>query len=382
IALSADERMIQETVRQIVEKELAPIADDLDRKEEFADSVFQTLGKNGILGIVIPEEYGGSGASLLSGVLAIEELARRCGGTALSFGAHAFIGAYNIYKACNEEQKKKYLPALCSGEKYGAFALTEPGSGSDSMGMQTRATKKGDRYVLNGSKTFITNGSVADTFLVFARTGEAGPRGVSAFIVERGWKGFSNGKPMEKMGMRASPTTELFFEDCEVPQENLVGVENEGYRIAFAGLDMERTLFAGLPIGLIQGVLDICLKYTVERLQFGKPLASFQMVQDMVARMGMDLFVSRLMAYNAARKLEQGQKVTLHASFTKLFASEASVRSTLDGIQLLGGYGYVREYGVERLMRDSKLVEIGGGTSQIQKLIIAREMYAQAGFKM
>ncbi len=382
ISLTDEERSIQELVRSISDRDLAPIADDLDRHEKFASGVFKTLGDSGLLGIVIPEEYGGAGGSYLSAVLVMEELARNCGGTALSFGAHAFIGAHNIYKFSNPDQRKKYLPDLCSGKKLAAFCLTEPGYGSDAMGLQARAEKKGSSYILNGSKTFITNGSVADTFLVFVRTGGPGVKGISAFIVERGMPGFVSGKPMEKMGMRASPTTELFFEDCEIPADNLLGQEGQGGYYALQGLDMERTLFSGLPIGLIQGALDIALKYSTERKQFGVPLAAHQMVQSMIADISMNLYISRSLAYSAARKLQNNEKLTLNASYSKLFASEASVKSTLDAIQVLGGYGYMREYKVERLMRDAKLVEIGGGTSQIQKLIIAREVYKQSGYEI
>ncbi len=383
LPLTDEEKTIKELVAAISDKDLAPIADELDRKEEFGHSVFKTLGEAGLLGIVIPEEYGGAGASFLSAVLVMEELARNCGGTALSFGAHAFIGSYNLYKSANEEQRKRLLPDLCAGNKYAAWALTEPGSGSDSMGMRTRAEKKGDRWILNGSKTFITNGSIADTIIAYARTGpERGARGISAFIIERDFKGFSSGNPMEKMGMRASPTSELFFEDCEVPEENLLGEEGQGGYAALQGLDMERTLFSGLPIGLIQGGLDRALKYSAERKQFGAKIGSFQMMQAMVADIAMNLYISRLLAYTAARKLQEGKPVTMNASFSKLFASEASVKATLDAIQMLGGYGYTREYEVERLMRDAKLVEIGGGTSQIQRLIIAREVYKQAGLDL
>ncbi len=383
-ALTDDERSIRDLVASISDGELAPIADRLDRNEEFAADVFGKLGEAGLLGIIIPEEYGGAGASFLSGVLVMEELARNCGGTALSFGAHAFIGAYNIYKAASEEQRQRFLPDLCTGKKLAAWALTEPGNGSDAMNLQTRAVKKGDRYILNGSKTFITNGSVADTIMVMARTGPADSahKGISAFIVERGFAGFSSGQPMEKMGMRASPTSELFFEDCEVPAENLLGEEGQGGYLALQGLDMERTLFSGLPIGLIQGALNIALKYTSERSQFGKKIGGFQLVQAMVADISMQLYICRLLAYDAARKLEAGQNVTLGASYSKLFASESCVKATLDAIQLLGGYGYIREYGVERFMRDAKLIEIGGGTSQIQRLIIAREVYRQAGLDL
>lgn len=380
LPLTESERTIQELTREIARRELGPVADELDKHETFATSVFEKLAAAGLLGIVIPEDYGGAGGSLLSGVLVMEELAHECGGTALSFGAHAFIGAYNIYKSANEEQRKRYLPDLCAGKKYAAFALTEPGSGSDSMSLRTRAEKRGDRYILNGSKTFITNGSVADTLLVFARTGaQPGAKGVSAFIVERGFPGFASGQPMEKMGMRASPTTELFFEDCEVPAENLLGAEGGGGYIALQGLDMERTLFAGLPIGLIQGALDVALKYSAERMQFNQKIGSFQLVQAMIADISMKLYISRMLTYTAARKLEEQKRVTMNASFAKLFASEASVQATLDAIQVLGGYGYIREFKVERLMRDAKLVEIGGGTSQIQRLIIAREVYRRAG---
>ncbi len=370
----------RDLTRSIAESELAPVADELDRHETFATGVFETLGRAGLLGVVIPEAYGGAGMSLLSGVLVMEELARHCGGTALSFGAHAFIGAYNIFKGADENQRQRFLPDLCSGHRLAAFALTEPESGSDAMAMRTRAVRKSDRYVLNGSKTFITNGSVADVLLVFARTGpEPGARGVSAFVVERSAKGFSSGRPMEKMGMRASPTTELYFEDCEVPLENRLGEEGQGGYLALQGLDMERTLFAGLPIGLMQGALDVALRYSAQRRQFNQKIAGFQLVQAMIADMTMQLYIARLLTYTAARKLEDGQRVTMNASFAKLFSSEASVRTTLDAIQILGGYGYMREFKVERLMRDAKLVEIGGGTSQIQRLIIARETYRQAG---
>lgn len=379
LPLTEAERTIQELTRQIAEGELAPVADELDRKEEFGWDVFKKLAEAGITGVVVPEEYGGIGASFLSGVLVMEELARHCGGTALSFGAHAYIGTYNIYKSASEEQRKRYLPDLCAGKKIGAFGLTEPGHGSDAMGLATRAEKKGDRYILNGAKTFITNGSIADVVLVFARTGPPGAKGISAFIVEKTFPGFAAGQPMEKMGMRASPTTELFFDDCEVPAENLVGAEGQGGLVALTGLDMERTLFSGLPIGLIQGALDVAVKYAGEREQFGQRIANFQLVQAMVADISMQLYISRLLAYNAARKMEDGRRVTMNASYSKLYASEASVKATLDAIQILGGYGYMREFKVERLMRDAKLVEIGGGTSQIQRLIIAREVFKQAG---
>lgn len=378
VELTDDEEAIRSLARRISDNDLAPIADRLDRNEEFAGSIFAKLGEAGLLGIVIPEEYGGTAASFLSAVLIMEELARNCGGTALSYGAHAFIGTYNLYKFANDSQRRKYLPDLCTGRKLAAFCLTEPGHGSDAMGLATRAERNGARYVLNGSKTFITNGSVADTFVVFARTGAAGAKGISAFIVERESEGFSAGKPMEKMGMRASPTTELYFENCEVPADNILGVEGQGGYFALEGLDMERTLFSGLPIGLIQGAMDVALKYSQEREQFGQKIGSFQLVQAMIADMGMRLFISRLLAYSAARKLQKGARLTLNASFSKLYASEASVAATLDAIQILGGYGYMREFKVERLMRDAKLVEIGGGTSQIQRLIIARELLRTA----
>lgn len=374
VDLTEDEEAVRSLARRISDNDLAPLADQLDRNEEFAFDVFNRLGEAGLLGIVIPVEYGGAGGNFLSAVLVMEELARNCGGTALSFGAHAFIGAYNLYKFSNEVQRERYLPDLCSGRRLAAFCLTEPGYGSDAMSLATRAERKGAAYILNGSKTFITNGSVAGTFVVFARTGAPGAKGISAFIVERGTPGFTSGRPMEKMGMRASPTTELYFENCEIPAENLLGAEGQGGYFALEGLDMERTLFSGLPIGLIQGALDVALKYSSEREQFGQKISSFQLVQAMIADMGMRLYISRLLAYSAARKLQQGTRVTLNASFSKLYASEASVAATLDAIQILGGYGYMREFKVERLMRDAKLVEIGGGTSQIQRLIIAREI--------
>lgn len=374
LALQPEEQDLRATIARFSDEKIAPFAAQWDEKEYFPRDLYSEMGALGYLGAIIPEQYGGSGMSLMSGLIIMEEISRGCGGTGLSYGAHAFIGTYNILKMSNEEQRQKYLPPLCSGEKIACFCLTEPGSGSDSMAMATTAKREGDEYILNGSKTFITNAPYADTFLVFARTGEAGAKGISAFILEKDFPGLSVSQPMKKMGMKASPTGEVFFENCRVPAANLLGEENKGAYLAMAGLDMERVLFSGLPIGLMRRAMDISFKYAGERTQFGKPIAAFQLVQDMMARMAMKTHLSTLAAYSACRKLESGERCTLDASYSKLFASEAASEVTSDAVQILGGYGYIREFDVERLMRDAKLVEIGGGTSQIQKLIIAREL--------
>lgn len=373
--LSKEQKMLQNMLREFSDKEVAPQAAEIDREERFPRETFQKMADLGLLGIAIPEKYGGSRADWISCVIVGEELSRVCASTALSYGAHAFLCAYNLFENGNEEQRNKYLPSLVKGEKIGAMALTEPEAGSDATSLKTRARKVGDEYILQGTKTFITNAPVADIILVFARTSEEkGKQGLSTFIVEKDFPGFSVGKPMEKLGVRGSPTSEVYFEDCRVPAKNLLGQKGRGLAQMMKGLDMERVVFSGLPVGIAQGAFEAAVRYAQERQQFGQPIANFQMVQEMLADMAKGIEAARLLTYRAAALLDEGKRVTKEASIAKLMGAEVAMKTTLDAVQIFGGYGYTKDYPVERFLRDAKLVEIGGGTSQIQKLIIAREV--------
>ncbi|MFQ5865174.1 MAG: acyl-CoA dehydrogenase family protein [bacterium] len=373
--LSKEQQMLKSLAREFSEKEVAPLAAEIDREERFPRETFQKMADVGLLGIAIPEKYGGSRADWISCVLVVEELSRVCASTALSYGAHAFLCAYNLFEHGDEEQRTRYLPALVEAEKIGAMALTEPEAGSDATSLKTRARKVGDEYILQGTKTFITNAPVADIVLVFARTSEEkGSQSLSTFIVEKDFPGFSVGKAMDKLGMRGSPTSEIYLEECRVPAKNLLGQEGQGITQMMKGLDMERVGFSGLPLGIAQGAFEAALKYAKERHQFGQPIAHFQMVQEMLADMAKGIEAARLLSYQAAALFEQGKKVTKLASIAKLMGAEVAMKTTLDAVQIFGGYGYIKDYPVERYLRDAKLVEIGAGTSQIQKLIIAREI--------
>ncbi|MFQ5649893.1 MAG: acyl-CoA dehydrogenase family protein [bacterium] len=373
--LTKEQDMLKSMVREFAQKEVAPLAAELDRQERFPAETFRKMAELGLLGVAIPEEYGGSRVDWISCVLVVEELGRVCASTALSYGAHTFLCAHNLFEHGNEEQRKEYLPSLVKGEKIGAMALTEPEAGSDATSLKTRARKVGDEYVLTGTKTFITNAPVADIVLVFARSAEQeGKQSLSTFIVEKDFPGFSVGKPMEKLGMRGSPTSEIYLEECRVPAKNLLGREGHGMAQMMNGLDMERVVFSGLPLGIAEGASEAAVKYAKERHQFGQPIASFQMVQEMLVDMAKGIEALRLLAYRAAALLEEGKRVTKEASIAKLLGAEVAMKTTLDAVQIFGGYGYTRDYPVERFLRDAKLVEIGGGTSQIQKLIIAKEI--------
>jgi isovaleryl-CoA dehydrogenase len=329
----------------------------------------------GLFGISIPQEYGGSGEGLMSSVLAMEQLGRGCASTANTFGAHAILCTENIFRNGSEEQRRKYLPDLIAGRKIGAIAITEPEAGSDALSMKTRAVRKGDRYIVNGTKMFITNGPVADVVLLYAKTDpEAGPKGITAFIVERGFSGFSSGKTLKKMGVKGSPTGELVFEDCEVPAQNVVGRENAGIRVLMNGLDRERIVYSICPIGVAQGAFDVAFRYAQERVQFGLPIVHFQMIQEMLAEMATEIQAARLMAYWAATLADQGGRVRLEASYAKLFCSQVGMRAVDKAVQILGGYGFISEFPVERMYRDMKGIEFGAGTTQIQKLIIVQEL--------
>ncbi|MBN2283880.1 MAG: acyl-CoA dehydrogenase family protein [Deltaproteobacteria bacterium] len=378
--LTKEQQMLKEAVARFVDDRVIPLAPTIDNDGAFPEESFRTMAEMGLFGITIPQEYGGSGADLLSCVVVMEELGRGCAATANTFGAHAILCTENIYRNGTDEQRKRYLPDLIAGKKIGAIAITEPGAGSDATSLTTRAEKRGDAYYLNGTKMFITNGPVADVMVVYAKTNpEAGPHGISTFIVEKDFPGFSRGKSLKKMGVKGSPTGELIFEDCRVPAENLLGKENEGIRVLMSGLDRERITYAICPIGVAQGAFDVAFKYACERVQFGAPIISFQMIQEMVADMATDINAGRLVGYWAAAEADRGKRVRLEASYAKLFCSQAGLRVVDRAIQILGGYGFISEFPIERMYRDIKGIEFGAGTTQIQKLIIVRELMKNLG---
>jgi len=325
--------------------------------------------------LLVPTEYGGRAQTILTCCVVAEEIAAACASTSMSYLSHAVLCCHNLSSNGSEEQKRKYLPDLTSGAKLGAIAMTEPNAGSDVLSIETFAEKRDGQYIINGKKTFITNAPVADVFLVYVRTDKtAGPRGLSQFIVEKGYPGFSVGQPFHKMGMRGSPTAELFFEDCRVPAENLVKGENEALGILMGGLDVERTVGAAMGLGLCQAAFARAFAYAKQRQQFGQPIIMFEMIAEKVANMSMEIAAARLLTHKAATLCDEGVRCSAEASHAKLFASETSVRVTSEAVQILGGYGYMKENEVERMMRDAKLGTIGGGTSEIQRLIIAREI--------
>ncbi|HOZ48113.1 MAG TPA: acyl-CoA dehydrogenase family protein [Candidatus Hydrogenedentes bacterium] len=373
--LTEEQRDIQQMARKFARNEIAPRAAGIDRAERFPIETFKQMGDLGLLGLLVPEEYGGSGQSVLTCCVVGEEIAYACGSTALSYLAHAVLCCHNLSCNGSDEQKRKYLPDLASGAKLGALAMTEPSAGSDVLALETFGERHGDEYLVNGSKTFITNAPVADTFLVYVRTDKkAGPRGISQFIVEKDFPGCSVGQPFHKMGMRGSPTAELFFQDCRVPAENLVKGENKALGILMGGLDVERTVGGSMGVGLARAVFDRALAYAKERQQFGQPLIMFEMVAEKIANMSVDIEAARLLTYKAATLCDEGIRCSAEASYAKLFASEMCLRAASEAVQILGGYGYTEEYEVERMLRDARLGTIGGGASEIQRLIIAREV--------
>jgi isovaleryl-CoA dehydrogenase len=383
--LTDEQRMIKETVNKWTFNELGPLQEKIDDEDWFPPDFFKKCADIGILGITIDEKYGGLSGDVLMQTLAIEEMSRVSPALAMSYGAHSNLCANNIYKNANDMLKEKYLPPLVRGEKIGALGLTEPNAGSDAMSLRTRAVKKGDKYILNGTKIFITNGPVADTLLVYAKTDpEKGPKGISAFIVEKEFPGFSVSRKLKKCGMRGSPTAELVFDNCEVPAENLVGQENNGVHVMTSGLDIERIVLAGGSVGMAEQALEYAIRYSVEREQFGKSIASFQMVQQKLADMYARTEASRLMVYRAAEVAQRsarggkGTELTKQAAAAILFAAETATWVCDQAIQIHGGYGYCLEFPVQKLWRDAKLYEIGAGTSEIRRMIIARELTREA----
>ncbi|MEG0780451.1 MAG: acyl-CoA dehydrogenase [Oscillospiraceae bacterium] len=373
--LSNEHLMLRKMYREFAENEVKPIAEEIDEAERFPEETVAKMAKLGMMGIYFPKEYGGAGGDVLSYAMCVEELAKVCGTTAVIVSAHTSLCAAPIFEHGTEEQKMKYLPDLCSGRKLGAFGLTEPGAGTDASGQQTTAVLDGDHYVLNGTKCFITNGNVADTFVIFAMTDKkAGNHGISAFIVEKEFPGFSQGKHEKKMGIRGSSTCDLIFEDCIVPAENLLGKVGKGFKIAMQTLDGGRIGIASQALGLGEGAIDETIKYTKERVQFGNRLSQFQNTQFQLADMHTRMQAAQFLVYSAAMKKNAHEDYTMDAAMAKLFAAEAASDVTRRAVQLFGGYGYTREYPVERMMRDAKITEIYEGTSEVQRMVIASHL--------
>ncbi|XP_049793708.1 isovaleryl-CoA dehydrogenase, mitochondrial [Schistocerca nitens] len=380
--LNAEQRELRQTVFNFAQKELAPKAAEIDKKNEFSEmrEFWKKLGDLGMLGMTVPTEFGGSDLGYLNHVVVMEEISRASAAVALSYGAHSNLCVNQINKNGTQEQKAKYLPKLCSGEHIGALAMSEPGSGSDVVSMKLQAVKKGDYYVLNGNKFWITNGPEADVLVVYARTdpNAAKPQhGISAFIVERGMEGFRTAQKLDKLGMRGSPTGELIFEDCKVPASSMLGKLNGGIYVLFSGLDLERLVLAAGPVGIMQACCDIAFEYLHERKQFGQRIGEFQLMQAKIADMYTSLSACRSYVYNVARACDSGSVNRKDCAGVILYCSEAATRVALDAIQCLGGNGYINDYPTGRLLRDAKLYEIGAGTTEIRKLVIGRTINAE-----
>ena len=371
-----DEQQLMQTMfREFVDKELRPIAAELDEQERFPSELIPKMGEIGLLGIPIAEEFGGVGMGNLEYVMAVEEISKACASTGVTISAHTSLCCWPIEHFGTQEQKEKYLPDLAAGEKLGAFGLTEPSAGTDAAMQRTIAEDKGDHWLLNGSKIFITNGEVADTYVVFAMTDKAaGNKGISAFIVEKGWEGFSFGSHEKKMGIRGSSTCELVFENVKVPKENLLGELNKGFKIAMMTLDGGRIGIAAQALGLGEGAVNEAVKYTQERVQFGRRLSQFQNTQFQLADMHCRMQAAQYLVYAAACKKQLHEDYSMDASMAKLFAAEAASDVTRRAVQLFGGYGYTREYPVERMMRDAKITEIYEGTSEVQRMVISSRL--------
>lgn len=373
--LNENQRMITQMVRDFAEKEIRPNMMKWDETQEFPVELFRKLGKLGLMGILVPEEYGGAGFGYFEYVTALTEISKVCGSIGLSVAAHNSLGTGHILMFGNEEQKKKYLPKLATGEHIAAWGLTEPNTGSDAMRMKVTAKEDGDHYVLNGAKRFITHGISGDTAVVIARTGELlDSHGMTAFIVERGTPGFKAGKKEDKLGMRASETAELIFEDCRIPKENVLGKVGEGFIQAMKILDGGRISIAALSLGIAYGAFEASVKYSKEREQFGQPISNFQAISFKLADMATEIEAAELLIFQSADLKNRGEKVTIQSAMAKYYASEVCVRVATEAVQIFGGYGYIKEFPVEKFYRDSKLCTIGEGTSEIQKLVISREL--------
>lgn len=370
--------MLRESVHQFSRKEIAPRAAAIDRENNFPMDLWKKFGDLGLLGITVSEEYGGSALGYLAHVIAMEEISRASASVALSYGAHSNLCVNQIHRNGNEEQKRRYLPKLVSGEHVGALAMSEPNAGSDVVSMKLHARKTGDRYVLNGNKMWITNGPDAHTYVIYAKTApDQGPKGITAFLVERDFKGFSRAQKLDKLGMRGSNTCELVFEDCEVPEENILGKLNEGVKVLMSGLDYERVVLSGGPTGIMLACLDAVIPYIHDRKQFGKAIGEFQLMQAKVADMYAVTNASRAYLYAVAKACDRGETSRKDAAAVILYTAENATKCALEAIQALGGNGYINDYPTGRLLRDAKLYEIGAGTSEIRRMLIGRELFAE-----
>jgi len=377
--LGSDIDMLRNATYKFSQVELASRAEEIDRKNSFPTDMWLKFGKMGLLGMTVDEKYGGSNMGYLAHVIAMEEVSRASAAVGLSYGAHSNLCVNQIFRNGTEAQKEKYLPKLCLGEHVGALAMSEPNAGSDVVSLQLRAEKKGDVYLLNGNKMWITNGPDADTFVIYAKTNiKAGAKGISAFIVERGTPGFSQAQKLDKLGMRGSNTCELIFEDCEIPAGNMMGQENNGVKVLMSGLDYERVVLSGGPVGIMQSCMDIVLPYIHDRKQFGQSIGEFQLIRGKVADMYAELNASRAYLYSVAKACDRGEATRKDAAAVILYTSERATQHSLEAIQILGGNGYTNDFPAARLLRDAKLYEIGAGTSEIRRMLIGRELFKES----
>lgn len=377
--LGEDIDMLRDSVFQFCTQEISPRADDIDSTNEFPMDLWRKLGDMGLLGLTVDEQYGGTGMGYLAHSVAMEEISRASASVGLSYGAHSNLCVNQLHKNGTEQQKQKYLPKLCTGEHIGALAMSEPNAGSDVVSMKLTAHKQEDYYVLNGNKMWITNGPDANTYVIYAKTDtSAGSRGITAFIVERDYPGFSRHQKLDKLGMRGSNTCELVFNDCQVPAENVLGGEGRGVAVLMSGLDYERTVLSGGPVGIMQACLDVVLPYIHDRKQFGQPIGEFQLMQGKIADMYADLNASRAYLYAVAKACDLGQDSRKDAAAVIMFTAEKATQMALQAIQALGGNGYTNEYPTGRLLRDAKLYEIGAGTSEVRRMLIGRELFNES----